>query len=61
MSHPGDYFNILLGLCALAYSWVPAERIRNYKRSVALSLRIVGALLVVISATNLLLDFGHHR
>ena len=53
---PGsEIFNMVLGLCALGYSFVPASRVKNYKRSVALIMRWIGVLLIVLSAVSLLL------
>ncbi len=59
-THVADLFNIVLGLSAIGYSWMPAERVRNYRRGVALSMRILGIVLVAISTTNVLMEIGHH-
>ncbi len=55
MGSGSEIFNMVLGLCALGYSYVPASRVKSYKRSVALIMRGVGLLLIVLSAASLLL------
>ncbi len=55
VNRAGYVFNILLGLCAVGYSFVPPERVRSYRRSVAVFMRGVGLVLIVISLTGLFL------
>ena len=45
--------NLVLGLCAVAYSFVPPERIRQYRRPVALLMRYTGFVLITLSLTSL--------
>ena len=57
----GDLVNLLLGTCAVVYSWLPPQRIRAYRRSIALVLRVLGMVLIGLSAANMLLTaFAGH-
>ncbi len=56
MSMDGELFNVTIGLCAIAYSFVPPHRVRHYRPGVALALRAVGLVLVLISGTSVLLE-----
>ena len=56
-THAGDLFNIILGLCAIGYSFMPHERVRNYRRGIALAMRILGLFLISLSGVNLILSF----
>ncbi len=51
----GDLVDLALGLCALVYSFMPADRVPSYRRGVALLMRFVGVVLVLIAGSNLLL------
>jgi len=51
----GDLINIALGLCALVYSSTPADRVRNYNHTLALTMRFGGLLLIALGFINLLL------
>ena len=53
----GDLFNIILGLCGIAYSFIPADRVKNYNRTLALIMRLGGILLCFLGITNWLLRF----
>lgn len=44
-----EVVNLVLGLCAIGYSFVPPQRVRNYRRGIALLLRFCGMALVAIS------------
>ncbi len=59
-THAGDLFNILLGVCAFGYSFMPQERVRNYRRGVALAMRIVGIILISVSSANIVLSIANH-
>ena len=50
-----EWFNLILGACALWYSFMPAAQVRSYRREVALLLRIVGGLLILLAGTSLIL------
>ena len=55
MSTQGEWFNVAIGLCAIAYSFVPPHRVRRYRPGVALTLRAAGLVLLLISGTSVLL------
>ena len=55
MGIAGAVFNLILGICALAYSLLPPERVRRYRPGVAKLLRILGIVMVTLAATSLLL------
>ena len=56
MGNAGHILNVILGLCAIGYSYLPPHRIRHYKRSISLLMRILGFFLLIISVTSLLLS-----
>ena len=56
MVQSGEWFNILLGLCAVGYSLIPPHRVRNYRRGLALALRWLGVALLALAAAGLLLQ-----
>ena len=58
MARIDDCLNLLLGACAVGYSFLPPHRVPRYRRGVALTLRIGGALLLLVSLAGLWLD--HH-
>ena len=47
-----EFINLLLGLCAVWYSYVPPERIKNYRRPVALLVRYAGFILTALSLAS---------
>jgi hypothetical protein len=51
--HAGDWLNIVLGVCAIGYSFMPADRVRNYRRGLALFMRFIGLVLLLVSGSNL--------
>lgn len=55
-NHGGDWLNVVLGLCALGYSFMPPGRVRNYRRGLALFMRFIGLVLLLVSGSNLLLS-----
>ena len=55
MGISGAVFNLILGVCALAYSFLPPERVRRYRPGLAKLLRILGIVLVTLAVTSLLL------
>ena len=48
----------MLGGCALGYSFMPANHVRNYRRGLALFMRFVGLVLLLISGSNLFLSLS---
>ncbi len=56
MTRTGELFNLVLGACALGYSFMPPERVRSYHRSVALAMRALGIFLVGLALMSLLLS-----
>lgn len=61
MNHAGEAFNLVLGLCAVGYSWLPPHRVKNYRRSFALLLRSMGLLLAGLSTTSVVLQWVGSR
>ena len=55
MGKAGHILNVMLGLCAIGYSYLPPHRVRNYKHSLSLLMRILGLFLLTITVTSLLL------
>ena len=55
MDNAGHIVNVVLGMCAIGYSYLPPHRVKNYKRSLSLMMRILGLVLLAISVTSLLL------
>ena len=55
MAGAGEVFNIVLALCAVAYSFLPPHRVRRHNRRLSLFLRLCGLLLLSISLTSLFL------
>ena len=58
----GAIVNLVLGACAIGYSFMPADRVRGYRRSVALLMRWVGVVLVALAVINLCMQgiVRHH-
>ena len=55
MGNAGHIVNVVLGMCAIGYSYLPPHRVKNYNRSLSLMMRILGLVLLAISVTSLLL------
>jgi hypothetical protein len=55
MSYGNELFNLVLGLCAFGYSFVPADRVRSYRKGIALAMRGFGLLLILLSLVSLIL------
>ena len=51
----GEIFNLVLGACALWYSFMPPHLVRGYRRSIALLMRFAGALLIFLTGASMLL------
>ena len=60
MIRSGDLFNLVLGLCAVIYSFMPANRVRNYRYGVALLMRFAGLILLSIAAASVMLQHSSH-
>ena len=56
MDSAGAILNLILGACALSYSWLPPERVRNYRPELAQLLRWLGAVLIALAAVSLVLQ-----
>ena len=56
MTRADDVLNIILGTCAVGYSFLPPRRLPRYHRGVALILRAGGLLLLAVAAASLVLD-----
>lgn len=55
MDVTGDIINLILGTCGIVYSLLPPERVRNYRRNLALLMRGGGICLLIIALTSLFL------
>ena len=55
MGEVGHILNVVLGLCAIGYSYLPPHRVKHYKHSLSLLMRVVGLFLLALSVTSLLL------
>jgi hypothetical protein len=56
MTRADDVLNIILGACAVGYSFLPPHRVPRYRRSVALVLRVGGLILLLVAGASLALD-----
>lgn len=54
MDKAGHVLNIVLGLSAIGYSYLPPSRVKHYKRGLSLIMRILGLFLLIISGSVLL-------
>ena len=55
MTRADDVLNIILGVCAVAYSFLPPRQLPQYRRGLALVLRIGGMGLVLVAGANMAL------
>ena len=57
----GDLLNLVLGACAVGYSYMPADRVKSHKRGVALAMRAVGVIMLGLAAASLSLRWFSGR
>ena len=55
MQIASDLVNLFLAGCAIGYSFMPPERVRNYNRRLSLVMRAAGGILLAITGASIFL------